>query len=124
MAVRAGQAALAALVVLALAAPARAEIYELFPSNKQGPQGGFSPVLEVWIGRGRVVELRADRGDIDARAVRDPGRAIAHVVGQFGLSPARDRVFYCPTGFVRVACHMPMDRGDPVWQQQRVTLWP
>lgn len=120
----AGRIAAVAVLGLALALPARAEVYELFPTNKQSPQGGFTPVLDVWIGQGKVVELRADRGDIDPRAVRDPARAIAHVVARFGLSPARDRVYFCPGGFVRVACHMPMDRDDPPWQRQRVTVWP
>jgi hypothetical protein len=123
MALRAlGLAAVLAATLGAL--PARAETYELFPTNKPSPQGGFTPVLDVWIGRGRIVELRADRGDIEARAVRDPGRAIAHVVARFGLGPARDRVFYCPAGFAGVACHMPMDRDDPPWAQPRVTVWP
>lgn len=117
-------AGLAAAFALALAVPAGAETYELYPTNKPSPQGGFTAVLDVWIGKGRVVELRADRGDIDARAVLDPARAIAHVVARFGLSPARDRVVYCPGGFVRVACVMPMDRDDAPWQRQRVTVWP
>lgn len=116
-------ARLALALALLAASPAVAEIYELFPTNKVSADGRFRGVLEVWIGRGPVVEFRVDRGDIDPRTVLEPNRAIAFVVGKYALRPARDVVYYCPTGAARVACVFPFE--DDIFDTiNRVVRWP
>jgi hypothetical protein len=112
-----------ALAILA-ASPAAAEIYELFPTNTRSPDGTYRGVLEVWIGRGPVEAFRVDRGEIGPQTVLDPNRAIAFVIARYGLSAARDVVYYCPLGTVRVACFFPFDRDDPFDFINRVVRWP
>ncbi|MFN6979408.1 MAG: hypothetical protein ACK4OP_14850, partial [Gemmobacter sp.] len=121
---RPGRLSLVAALLLAMAAPAAAEVYEIFPTNKRSADGNYRGVIDVWKGGGEVVEFRVDRGDIDARAVLDPLRAIAFVVDHFRLSPARDVVFYCPGGIVRVQCRAPIDPGDVFDPTNRVVRWP
>lgn len=95
-----------ALILLVAATPARAELVELFPTNKRAADGSYAAVLEVWRDRRTVVEFRSDRGEIDARTVRDRRAATAFVTQRFGLTPA-DRVSWCPNGVVRVTCEWP-----------------
>ena len=111
--------ALAAVLSLAAALPAAAAIYELFPSNKQAPDGVFRGVLEVVENGRRATEFRVDRGEIDARTVLNARRAIAFVVERYNLSPARDRVRYCPRGFPPATCDYPDREGGA-----RVVVWP
>lgn len=109
-------------VVLSLAAPAAAETFELFPTNKRAADGSFRPVLDIWRDRREVLELRAERGDIPPRTVLDANAAIAFVVARFGLTPGRDRVFYCPIGQPGVGCQNPTDPDD--WVLYRIVRWP
>ncbi|MFN3643368.1 MAG: hypothetical protein ACK4TB_10650 [Gemmobacter sp.] len=111
-----------AAVIAALAAwPASAELYEIYPTNKRSPDGSYQGVLDVVQGGRSVTEFRVDRGDIPARTVLDARAAIAHVVAQFNLSPARDVVRYCPGGIVRVSCANPGGLRDG---GARVVSWP
>jgi hypothetical protein len=125
--IRAVLTVLAAALALAAATPAAAGLYELFPTNARSADGVFRGALVVWIDRRDLVEFRVDRGEIDPATVRDARRAIAFVVERYGLSPARDVVFYCPIGIIGVACRVPPDPDD--WlggfdPTNRVVRWP
>ncbi len=95
-----------ALILLFAATPARAELVELFPTNKRAADGSFAAVLDVWRDRRTVVEFRSDRAEIDARTVVDRRAATAFVTRTFALTQA-DRVAWCPNGVIGVACDWP-----------------
>lgn len=112
---------IAAILVIATALPALASQWELFPSNRRSDDGVFRGVLEVTRDGRRVSEFRVDRGEIDARAVRDPRRAIAFVVDHFSLSPERDRVTYCTNGIIGSQCRIvSLENRD----QPATVTWP
>lgn len=111
--------ALALALSLAAAVPGAAATYELFPTNAQAADGSFRGVLVVVENGRRITEFRVERGEIEPRTVLDPRRAIAFVVDRFGLSPARDRVRYCPRGFAPATCDYPDREGGA-----RVVVWP
>ena len=97
---------LALAISLAAALPAVASNWEIYPSNRRSADGVFRGVLEITRDGRLHTELRVDRGDIEARIVRDPRRAIAFVVDRFDLDPARDRVTYCTNGILGQACRI------------------
>jgi hypothetical protein len=111
---------LALALALSLAAlPAAAATYEIFPGNKQSPDGAFRGVIEVVENGRRVTEFRVDRGEIEPRTVLDPRRAIAFVVERFNLAPGRDTVRYCPRGVPPATCNFPDREGGA-----RIVTWP
>ena len=111
---------LAVVTVLTAALPAGAATYEIYPTNRQSPDGVFRGVIDVVENGRRLTEFRVDRGEIAANTVLDPRRAIAFVVERFNLSPSRDVVRYCPKGFAPATCYFPDREGG----NARPVVWP